>query len=268
MLFRRIITVVILIPLVMAAICYSDPLIFKGLILLVTFLALYEFYSVTLVDYSRLERGFGIVLGVIFNFFILFSRGGIAHTFVLLTGIIVLSFFFFLLRPPDSLKGVVHHLSLFSFGALYVGGLLSYVAFLRELPDGIFWVFLLLAMTWLNDTFAYFAGHWWGRRRLAPKISPGKTIEGFIGGFLGSAVGFVVFDSIFQNPCSWQQGVVLTFMVGIFGPMGDLAESLIKRSSGVKDSGSMIPGHGGMLDRIDAILFTAPVMYYFTKIFY
>ena len=73
MLFRRIITVVILIPLVMAAICYSDPLIFKGLILLVTFLALYEFYSVTLVDYSRLERGFGIVLGVIFNFFILFS---------------------------------------------------------------------------------------------------------------------------------------------------------------------------------------------------
>ena len=95
------------------------------------------------------------------------------------------------------------------------------------------------------------------------RISPGKTVEGFFGGYLGTLAGFFLFWLLLENDLALWKGIVLTMLVGIAGPIGDLSESLIKRSFHVKDSGNIIPGHGGMLDRIDALLFTAPVVYFF-----
>ena len=268
MLVRRLVTVVILAPLLIGALHCPQPVVFKGVVLLAVFFSLLEFYSVVFTSQQRAESFLGILLGLTLSVILLFCPQKSTALLLFMSVAVMASFIFFIFKPMDNMVGIMQRLALLPFGALYVGGLLSYVGLLRDYPHGIYWVYLALVMTWLNDTFAYFVGHWWGRRRLAPHISPGKTVEGFIGGYVGSAVAFLFFFSFFNNPCHWQDGIWLTLLVGTLGPLGDLAESVVKRSTGVKDSGHLIPGHGGVLDRVDALLFTAPVIYYFAAFFY
>jgi phosphatidate cytidylyltransferase len=268
MLGRRLLTAFLLAPLIILAIIAPNAAIFKSLILLVVVLTLIEFYTITLPESDRIEKIFGVFIGALFSGAILFCPYSPESLLMVMTMIMVAIFIFYLMRPPETLKGLAPRIAMFSLGTLYVGGLLSYLGLLRDYPHGAYWVILALSMTWLNDTFAYFAGHWWGRHRLAPLISPGKTIEGFLGGFVGSWIGFLFFSWLMGNPCSWIDGLILTAIVGTLGPIGDLSESLIKRSTGVKDSGTLIPGHGGVLDRVDALLFTAPALYYFARFIY
>jgi phosphatidate cytidylyltransferase len=148
-------------------------------------------------------------------------------------------------------------------GIFYVATLGATIGLIRDRFQGEIWVLMLLAMTWLNDTAAYFVGHWWGRRKLAPQVSPGKTREGFLGGIAGSLIGFVIVWLLFGKPLPLGAGLVMAASVGLVAPVGDLAESLLKRGFGAKDSGHIILGHGGLLDRIDALLFAAPVVYGF-----
>lgn len=148
---------------------------------------------------------------------------------------------------------------------LYCGVLLAAVVGLR-LRFGVGWVILSFVVTWANDTFAYFTGHAIGRHRMAERISPKKTWEGFAGGAVGSIVGALVTRWLLP-----ELGAVLTpgmaVLLGaggaVLGPLGDLSESALKRAAGVKDSGKIIPGHGGLLDRIDALLFVSPWVYVF-----
>ncbi len=120
-------------------------------------------------------------------------------------------------------------------------------------------LWLLLFTTWASDTFAYFAGCAWGRHRIVPKISPNKTLEGFIGGFMGSIATGIVYTYFLSLPLI--TGLAIGFLVGIFAPLGDLFESKLKRTCGIKDSGVLLPGHGGVLDRFDSLLFSAPVVF-------
>ena len=122
-----------------------------------------------------------------------------------------------------------------------------------------FFVFLLIFSTWASDTAAFAVGKMMGKVKLCPSISPGKTREGAIGGFVGTLIVAVVFSLIFQFSILHALG--LGIIIGIMAPLGDLAESILKRVSGVKDSGNIIPGHGGVLDRFDSLLFAAPAMY-------
>ena len=131
-----------------------------------------------------------------------------------------------------------------------------------------FRVFLLAATTFNADTGAYFAGHLFGRHKLAPKVSPGKTVEGLVGGIIGSLIAAFLCREIFWEEFRILDCWIVGILVGIIGPLGDLSESLVKRSLGVKDSGQLIPGHGGLLDRLDALLFTAPLVYYYATFFY
>lgn len=158
-------------------------------------------------------------------------------------------------------------------GVLYVGWLLSHGVYLRHLEGpggedlGLFAVFFVLATTFLNDTGAYFAGRAYGRHKVAPSISPKKSWEGLIGGIAtaglaGGATGFVTESFFMDVPYSEVALVVLGMLLGLVGFFGDLVESLLKRDADVKDSGSLLPGHGGMLDRIDGLLFTLPFAYY------
>ncbi len=130
----------------------------------------------------------------------------------------------------------------------------------RLMPDGGWWVVAALVITWGNDTMAYFAGRFLGRHKLYPAVSPNKTWEGFAGGVVG-AVGFLFVQRTFFFP---QLTVLDCFVLGvggsILGPLGDLCESALKRAHGVKDSGRILPGHGGMLDRLDALIFNAPLV--------
>lgn len=146
-------------------------------------------------------------------------------------------------------------------GTLYVG-LILYFYLISTLGDGWIWLVFMLTCTWASDTMAYLVGRKWGKHRIAPALSPGKTVEGAVGGVLGSilAAALVLFFNP-QLPVAFV--LVLGTLVGVAAQIGDLMESAIKRQAGIKDAGGLIPGHGGILDRFDSMLFTAPLVYYY-----
>ena len=146
-------------------------------------------------------------------------------------------------------------------GCLYGGLGLAPIAALRVGPSGLQWVISALVITWANDTLAYFAGRLLGRHKLFPSVSPNKTWEGFAGGLVGSVGGMFVTRAVAFPGLAVTDCWVLGLVGGVVGPLGDLCESMLKRAYGVKDSGAIIPGHGGLLDRVDALLFNAPAVY-------
>jgi len=151
-------------------------------------------------------------------------------------------------------------------GAVYLGALGGTVAALRVLPpleDGAWRIALLLVVIVFSDSVAFFVGHAIGRRRLAPAVSPGKSVEGALGGLAGGVLGAFAVRHFGLPQLPALHALVLGLVVAGMGIVGDLDESLIKRWAGVKDSGTLFPGHGGMLDRLDSLLFGAPVLYYY-----
>ena len=162
-------------------------------------------------------------------------------------------------RSRSPLSGVAMTVA----AAAYVGGLLFHAPLLRELDQGLQWVLLLLAVTFATDTSAFFVGRALGRLPLAPAISPGKTLEGAVGGLAGAVLAAVIGVELLGLDLTMPETLVLGGLAGVAGQLGDLAESRLKRVAGVKDSGWLFPGHGGVLDRIDSIVFNLPVVYYF-----
>lgn len=150
-------------------------------------------------------------------------------------------------------------------GIVYIPVLISYLTLIRNSPEGIFWIFFLLLLVAAADTGAYYIGTWFGKHKLCPSVSPGKTVEGFIGGLAALSVAGTAFKWYVFPQFTWGITFLLFLSIGLIGPLGDLFESVLKRSSKVKDSGSLLPGHGGILDRIDALLFAAPVAYLFKE---
>ena len=161
------------------------------------------------------------------------------------------------------------------FGALYTGGLLVFGLFLRHLPGvsdpwhGTALVFAPVLLTWTNDTFAYFVGRAMGRRKLIPRVSPGKTVEGTLGGLVGTVCVAIAYTFLLARFPLYRigvlEGALFGALVSAAAVVGDLAESLLKRDVGVKDSGRLLPGHGGALDRFDSLLFTLPLAYAFFR---
>ncbi len=162
-------------------------------------------------------------------------------------------------------------------GVMYAAVPMALFVLLRAFPgvesgtmawEGAYLAMFPLVMTWLGDSAAYFAGRRLGRRKLIPSVSPKKTVEGAVGGVLGSTLGALAFAALFMGPESsvalpLLQAAGLGLAVGVVAPIGDLAESVMKREAGVKDSGALLPGHGGILDRFDGIYFTVPLTYAF-----
>lgn len=145
--------------------------------------------------------------------------------------------------------------------ALYVGVLLTFVGLLHRAPLGPWWVMLALTVTWLGDTGAYAAGRLFGRHKLYELVSPKKTWEGAAGGLLSSAGAGLLAHAWYLPSLSVRDALLIALPGSMLGVVGDLCESLLKRSFGVKDSGRILPGHGGMLDRVDALMFVAPYVY-------
>src|SRR5450432_3305651 len=153
-------------------------------------------------------------------------------------------------------------LGLATFGVFYIGGLAAPLAILqRDAPRGRSWVLLAVAVTFGNDAGAYFAGRSLGRHKLYPAVSPAKTVEGGLGGMAAALLIMFVARASLSPWLTVGDCLLVALPASVLGPIGDLVESLIKRSAGVKDSGRLIPGHGGMLDRIDALLFVAAWTY-------
>lgn len=146
-------------------------------------------------------------------------------------------------------------------GVVYIPLLLSLVVLLRATPDGATWIFLLCAVVFAGDTAALYAGTLWGRHKLCPSISPGKTVEGALGGLAANLLVGIAGKTLFLPGVEWPTCLLFSLGAGLAGQAGDLFESELKRAAGIKDSGNLLPGHGGVLDRIDALLFAAPVAY-------
>jgi phosphatidate cytidylyltransferase len=149
------------------------------------------------------------------------------------------------------------------FGVLYVGLALSFLVFIRFFPAGEFFVLYVAVVTWAGDTGAYYSGSLWGRHVLAPAISPKKTVEGLLGGMALACTAALLAQAWFLPQLRLADALILGILLTGAGLLGDLCESAIKRNVGVKDSGGLLPGHGGMLDRLDSLLFTAPTFYYY-----
>jgi phosphatidate cytidylyltransferase len=128
------------------------------------------------------------------------------------------------------------------------------------------YLYLLIVATKATDTFAYFTGKTIGNIKLCPRISPNKTVEGALGGFAGCIISSVIFQHFFMNELRFRHAIVIGILIGIVGQLGDLAESLLKRDADVKDSSDRLPGLGGILDLLDSVFFTAPVMYFFMEV--
>ncbi|MGK5093912.1 phosphatidate cytidylyltransferase [Deltaproteobacteria bacterium TL4] len=171
-------------------------------------------------------------------------------------------FFYQLLFMPLKDISELQVLGLDLFGLLWIGWSFNHFALIKDLPEGTALVFLLLITIWVSDSFAYFGGKRFGKTPLAPSISPKKTIEGSACGAIGSGVigGIFAFTSI--SALTWWQGFLISIFIALIGQMGDLIESKLKRLCDVKDSGTIIPGHGGVLDRVDGLLTTVPAFYY------
>jgi len=281
MLKQRIITALLLIPLPVAAVWFGEPW-FTILVAIFGGLAAFEFYRLgSLAKISPVTY-----LGLIFTLLFIISRNpdllsrlenSLDPTLItplLLALAIVLTLAGALLRRRK--KGVITGWVWTMAGILYTGWLFGHVVELRGLADGRNWVFFILLSTVASDTIAFFIGSAIGRHKLAPQISPNKTWEGAIAGVVGAAVFGLLFvptrlfglnNAIHIQGFSYGDAIILGVLVSIFGQLGDLTESMLKRNARVKDAGTLFPGHGGVLDRLDSIIFAGIVVYYFAVLY-
>lgn len=268
MLWQRVLSAAILIPILLIAIWFNNPW-FSVLVVGAALLGLVEFYA--LVDQAGLKplTFFGMLWTL---FFILNAH--YAHSYgsettpqlvnlALVTSAVILSFLCILFLRYSREKVFISWAWSLA-GVFYMGLLLSYWILLMNSRDwaGRDWVLLALFSTFAVDTVAYFAGRAWGRHKLAPAISPGKTWEGAIGGMVGAIATAIALAMILSIDIGYGKVIVIGLSIGIFAQLGDLVESKLKRSMGVKEAGKLIPGHGGILDRLDSIVFTGVVVYY------
>lgn len=161
------------------------------------------------------------------------------------------------------IKTTMTESSVLFFGVIYISGLLSHFILLRHLPEGRRFLVLLFLMIWGGDAGAYYVGRNFGKRKLSPSVSPNKTIEGAVGGLLTTLLACIVAKLTFLPLLTWRDVLILSPLLGIFGQLGDLIESMLKRSAGVKDSSGIIPAHGGLFDKLDSIAFALPLLYYY-----
>lgn len=226
---------------------------------------LWEFLELTLGKGEYYEKALGFVLGLIvagstLEWLPALGLGTIwpASTVLLLVA---------QLLQPLPIEGAMQRTAFVSFGIAYCAGLIPYLAKLRELEQGLALAFMALLCTWAGDTGAYFAGRFLGKRKLYPAISPSKTVEGLVGGIVAAMAAAYGFWAVFGLRFHFGHALAMGALAGSLGVLGDLAESMLKRSVGAKDSSSLIPGHGGVLDRFDAVMVVAPAIYVYCFIF-
>ena len=256
---RRIYTVLLVVPLLYGAIRYLPPLAFTGIVAVAGCLSLFELYRLCLQDSSR---SWAVGIGLLGCVALIAGphQPTVTQGALLIAVVSVLSIPLLVELPLfDSLRNA----ALVVTGMLYIGLTLSYLVGVRLLPQGESLLFFLLLVTWAADTGAYYVGTLYGRRKLAPRISPKKTVEGLAGGLAGAMIVACAARWSFLPEFSLFDTLALAVLLTLAGLWGDLVESAIKRGVGVKDSGGLLPGHGGMLDRLDSLLFTAPAFYYY-----
>jgi phosphatidate cytidylyltransferase len=250
----RVVTIVPLVPLILWMMFTERRLPWRVFIFTAIAIAGYELISMK-VPSPRGLRLWGAATSVLFAYTIIFVDTATALYGVVL--LIIVGAMAWSLLQEDPLHDASSRIGWLLGTPIYVGGCLAAVALVRDFPPTGAWVFLAMALAWGSDTSAYFVGRKFGKTKLAPRISPKKTLEGAAGGLTASVV-LAVMTSFFLPKFGVVDAIALGILGGAAGQAGDLWVSVLKRSSGVKDSGGILPGHGGILDRADALAFTAP----------
>jgi phosphatidate cytidylyltransferase len=230
---------------------------FAGLLFLVLIVALWEFLRMGVRGGYPVLVGPGLLAGA--SILILALSHSAENAGLVL---IVLAVWMMALSLRSPIKNRAVGLAVTVTGVMYVTGLGLHLLWLRELDRGLPLLVVVLLGTWAADTFAFFVGVRFGRTPLAPEISPGKSVEGLVGGVVGSVVVVAVVSHFFASDLEFLGSLVTGLVIGAVSPIGDLLESMLKRNFDLKDTSRVIPGHGGVLDRIDSLLVTAPVSYY------
>lgn len=252
----------IALPLLILLLGYANSTVFSVFIFLVLLISLAEFNRMGLGNNYCLEQWLAAVLGACVV--ILLATHNVILLFPLYTCFFLLFSLFFLFRF-QTIESVHHHFSWILLGWFYLPLLLGHLVPLRQLEHGQRWIFLTLMVIMGCDTLAYFVGSRFGKHKLYPAVSPNKSIEGAIGGLIGSVIAVLLAKYSFMPLIGIADGVLIGLLLGTAGQLGDLFESLLKRACKVKDSGNIIPGHGGMLDRLDSLLFAFPIVYYLAR---
>jgi phosphatidate cytidylyltransferase len=255
-------TALVVLPLVLYALTLAPLFVAIALIAAAVLLGTLEFYHLLEARHLRPMRTTGFVLTAAMFLEVAYT-GWRGSPFWPLAALLILTV---TLRTRGDVAESVSSAAGTLLGAVYLGCLGGCIAALRvmePLREGPWRVVLLLAIIMFSDTCAFFVGHALGRHRLAPTVSPGKTVEGAAGGILGGIGGALAVRAVGLPDLATAHAVALGAVVAAMGIVGDLDESLLKRWAGVKDSGTLFPGHGGMLDRLDSLLFGAPVLYYY-----
>jgi phosphatidate cytidylyltransferase len=266
MLRTRVLSAAVLIPLV-AGLTYAGGWLLTGALFLVAVRSAYELFQL------MEEAGYRPILGstaLVMALLLIVARFSDLNLLgLVLAAAVMITLIWQLLRPPEGHPTQSWALTLGA--ALWLGWLISYFVQLRDLSPafglgiGTRWLVLMFLVTWINDSAAYFVGKAIGRHPCCPYLSPKKTWEGTIGGWFGGVAATVLLGYWLVN-LPWLHGLALGALVATVAPFGDLAKSMVKRQMGVKDFSALIPGHGGMFDRIDSLLFVAPLVYYYATL--
>lgn len=272
MLGKRILTALIGIPIAAYVINYGEWL-FAAMILMLTLLAWHEFYTMLQNKNINIYYSLGFLLNTVIA-----GCAWLGNSQELVMVMFISTLLALVKVVTSGTKFTVTDATFSLLGISYIGVSFAHLLLLRytdssqyistsfgQLSAGAAYLWLAFVGTWASDTFAYFVGTYLGRHKLCPMISPGKTIEGALGGLIGSVIAIVLLGNIFK--LSMTHSVIMGLLVGVAAPLGDLVESAIKRFAGVKDSGRILPGHGGILDRFDSILFAVPAIYYYIHAF-
>ena len=264
--FQRWITGIIAIPILIYIIGFGPRWIFYILLFLISLTSLYEFYKITSSDLSKQVQLFAYLLT--FLLFVILFSGQILYALIIISLFAIAPMTLLLFRSPRSGANGTSDIAKTVMGPIYICFPLALLLPIDRLsvmyyPYKGIWIFFLLAVIFANDTGAYYCGKIFGKHLLYETVSPNKTWEGAVGGLVFSMMAGILFLYLFHHYPINPPVVALIFVLSIIGQIGDLSESMLKRNHGKKDSGKILPGHGGMLDRIDSLLFSIPFLYLF-----
>ncbi len=256
---QRVLTALVILPVVLSGLIWGGESFFNILILVVSALCLAEYYKMVFIGRPILTL-FGTFLGLIPTGMAIYFQ---QETHVLF-GVFTILFFSSLVSIffYGTFENPFLSLATFVFGACYIGVCSALITLIRYLPYGREWIFFLLIVVFAADTGAYYIGKSIGKRKLCPTISKGKTVEGAAGGLFFSIIGAFFAWILFFNFFDLRLLVPLAILLALVSQAGDLVESVIKRACGFKDSGRLLPGHGGVFDRVDALLLAGPVLFW------
>lgn len=261
----RILTGVVSGVLLITAVIALNPYIIAAAAFLASLMGLYEFYKVTEVSDNIPLVCLGMVGALGITLCNLFFSAQLSY-FICIWLLLIFVTLLLLHEKTD-----VTQCALCVFSVFYIPFLFSFVPLVMLLENGRFLIWFVILGAYATDTFAYFSGVFLGKHKLCPKISPKKTIEGAVGGTFGCAIIFLIVGYLFNSVWKTQVSLPLLFLLGIISAvvaqLGDLSASIIKRKFGVKDYGTLFPGHGGIMDRCDSLIFVAPFIYFVFLIF-